>query len=210
MKPWLILAALLSLSLSACQPSPPELKDMGLLKNFGEGFVDEKKQPISAATFKGRPWVANFMFTSCPSSCPPLATATSKLQEKIKAWAPADQGPSILTITVDPVTDTPELLSKFGDKYKADPKVWRFAVGEYDAMEKLVVEGFYSPVVRSDVGRGETLAEREAMLKTATPIDTGHSLHFVLVDGEGRLRGIFGKEDKDLDKINAALRALSQ
>jgi hypothetical protein len=45
---------------------------------------------------------------------------------------------AIVTVTVDPVTDTPERLTKFGQEYGADPAVWRFARADYPKMERLV------------------------------------------------------------------------
>lgn len=201
-----ILGAALALALLGCQREP-ELIDMGALQHF-EGFTDTQGRPLGMEQLRGKPWVANFMFTSCPVSCPPLAEATARVQGEIEGWAPADQGPFLVTITVDPVTDTPEKLRSFGQKYGARPALWRFARAPYPKMEQAVVEGFHVPLLRSDLGRGETLEEREARLKEATPYDTAHSLHFVLVDAKGHLRGVYGREEADLERLNQALRYL--
>jgi cytochrome oxidase Cu insertion factor (SCO1/SenC/PrrC family) len=45
-------------------------------------------------------------------------------------------------------------------------------------------------------------------LKEATPYDTAHSLHFVLVDAQGHLRGVYGREEADLARLEKALRYL--
>jgi protein SCO1/2 len=161
---------------------------------------------------RGRPYAVNFLFTSCPTSCPPLAEASQALQKRVKRWSEGpEHAAQIVSITVDPLTDTPEKLKAFGQKYGSDPGVWRFArTDDYEKMEKLVTEGFMLPVLRKDASRAKTVAERKKILATdPTPLDTAHSLRFVLVDGEGKIRGLFNKSDEDLDKLDAALRHLA-
>ena len=97
---------LLGLLLTACH-SPPELDDMGTLPPWQ--MTDQTGQTIGSASLRGKPWVANFLFTSCATSCPPLARATAHLQELVRAWQPATGAPlaRIVSISVDPETDTP-------------------------------------------------------------------------------------------------------
>jgi protein SCO1/2 len=200
---------LLVLGALACAPKVPPPDDLGALQHF-EGFEDAQGQPIGASSLAGRPWVANFMFTSCPASCPPLARASADLQKRILAQFPdAKTRPAIVTVTVDPVTDTPERLTKFGQEYGADPAVWRFARADYPKMERLVTEGFYMPLLRTDASRAESVEARDAALTKPTPLDTAHSLQFVLVDAQGHLRGVFGREPKELERLEATLHALS-
>jgi protein SCO1/2 len=201
-----LLLLALSGALCACSRAP-ELSDLGPLEGF-EGFEDERGGAIGASALRGRPWVANFMFTSCPTSCPPLAEATAKLQERVKDWAPQGEGPWLVTVTVDPVTDTPERLRAFSQRYGADPALWRFARADYATTEVAVVDGFHAPLIRTDVGKGESLEQRNQQLTKPTPFDTAHSLQFVLIDAQGRLRGVFGREEAELERLDEALRHL--
>ncbi len=194
---------LLLLTLAACR-TPPELDDLGTLPPWQ--MTDQTGKPIGSTTLRGKPWVANFLFTSCASSCPPLARATEHLQELMRGWQPKDGAPlaRIVSISVDPESDTPERLTEWGREYKNDPRLWALATGPYEAMETLVVGGFMQPIIRKDRQPGKPAPE------APTPIDTAHSVRFVLVDGHGHLRGLFEKDDASLAKLNAALQYLAE
>ncbi len=199
MKPLLLL-----LTLATACAKPPELDDLGTLPTWH--MMDQRGQAIGSDTLRGKPWVANFLFTSCPTSCPPLARATSRLQEHIRAWQPKDGAPlaRLVSISVDPETDTPEHFTAWGKTYQNDPRLWALVTGPYEAMETLVVGGFMQPILRKDRQPGQPAPE------TPTPLDTAHSLKFVLVDGRGHLRGLYDRDDAALQKLNDDLRFLAE
>lgn len=203
-----IAATLLLLGLAACE-KPPQLDDLGTVPAWTQ--TNQEGKPVGSATLAGKPYAVNFMFTSCPSSCPPLAKATGDLQARMKKWSPtAPHHAHIVTITVDPENDTPEKLAKFGEDYGADASLWKMArAGSYLEMEELVTKGFFLPILRNDLNRAKTEEERLAVLKNPTPLDTAHSVHFMLVDGEGRIRGRFDKTDAELDRLDTALKHLA-
>ena len=185
-----------------------KLPDYGALPEWT--FVDENERPIGSAQLRGKPWVANFLFTSCPGACPLLAQATMQLQDRLKTWLPKS-GPmpaAIISITVDPVTDTPERLRSFGGTFKADPAIWSFVRGEYAEMEALVTGGFHQALIRDDRDR-ELEVEKDPVIAQATPIDTAHSVKFVLVDAEGRIRGFYEQDARSLDRLSNDLRRLT-
>lgn len=194
---------LLSLILCACS-EPPQLDDMGTLPAWQ--MTDQTGKPIGSTTLRGKPWVANFLFTSCSSSCPPLARATAHLQELMRAWQPKEGPPlaRIVSISVDPETDTPEHLTQWAREYHNDPRLWALATGPYEAMETLVIGGFMQPIIRKDRQAGQPAPQ------APTPIDTAHSLRFVLIDGQGHLRGLFEQDEASLAKLNDALRFLAE
>lgn len=194
-------------ALAGCNAPPAELTDLGPLPAWE--LHDQDGKAIGSAQLKGRPWVANFLFTSCPTSCPPLAKATADLQQRLSAWMPKD-GPApvqIVSISVDPETDTPAKLHEFGVKYGADSRIWKLATAgnDYAAMEQLVTGGFMMPVIRADRSPGGKAPEGKP-----TPIDTAHSLRFVLVDGAGHIRGLYEKDDASLAKLDRAARWLAE
>ena len=189
-------------ALTACRPQPPELDDLGTLPAWT--LTDQGGQTWTNETLHGHAWVANFLFTSCASSCPPLARATAQLQTQIRAWEPAPTLPRIVSISVDPETDTPEVLTAFAKQYGADPKFWALATAPYAQMEALVVGGFFQPIVRQDRLPGKPVPD------APTPIDTAHSVRFVLVDGDGHLRGLFEQDEASLRKLSETLHQLAE
>lgn len=192
--------------LGACSQQPPEpLDDLGALPAFS--LIDQQGQAVTRDSLQGTVWAANFLFTSCPTACPPLAQATARLQARLQAWRQPTDRVRIVSVSVDPMTDTPEVLRTWAVKYGADATVWTQLTGDYDAMEKLVVEGFMQPIVRSDRAAG--LPNAASATAAPTPLDTAHSLRFVLVDQQGHLRGLFDKDDAGLQRLDAAMRWLA-
>ncbi len=199
-KPWLAWLFLLV----GCQSPPAELIDLGPLPPWQ--FIDQQGKAVGSQTLQGRPYIANFLFTSCPTSCPPLARATAKLQGKLKAWMPTDGLPpvQIVSVSVDPETDTPERLLEFGTQYGADNRLWKFATTtDYEQMQRLVTQGFMLPIVRSDQVPGGQKPDKP------TPLDTAHSLRFVLVGPDGHIRGLYDQDDAGLEKADRAARWLA-
>ena len=84
---------------------------------------------------KGRTVAINFIFTNCTTICPPLAATFARLQKEMGDQIGKDV--HLISISVDPVTDTPERLKAWGAKFKAGPG-WTFVTGEKQEMDKLL------------------------------------------------------------------------
>ena len=92
---------------------------------------------------------------------------------------------AIVSISVDPKHDTPEVLDTWAHKYGAGPG-WHFLTGDTKTIYSLASDGFLLAV---DPGPPPNVAA------TSPPIV--HSSRFVLVDGEGRIRGYYDAFDKE-------------
>ncbi len=77
----------------------------------------------------------NFIFTNCTTICPPLAATFARLQKEMGDKVGSDV--HLISISVDPLTDTPERLKAWGAKFKAGPG-WTFVTGEKHEMDKLL------------------------------------------------------------------------
>ena len=77
----------------------------------------------------------NFIFTNCTTICPPLAATFARLQKEMGDKIGKDV--HLISISVDPVTDTPERLKAWGAKFKAGPG-WTFVTGEKQEMDQLL------------------------------------------------------------------------
>jgi protein SCO1 len=77
----------------------------------------------------------NFIFTNCTTICPPLAATFARLQKEMGDRIGKEV--HLISISVDPVTDTPERLKAWGAKFKAGPG-WTFVTGEKQEMDKLL------------------------------------------------------------------------
>ena len=83
---------------------------------------------------KGKLVAINFIFTTCTTICPPLTATFRRVQQDAKARGLDVQ---LISISVDPVTDTPERLRDFAAKFKADAG-WTFVTGEKASIDSVL------------------------------------------------------------------------
>jgi protein SCO1/2 len=164
------------------EPDPPPV--MGEIPAFA--LVDQAGEPFGSADLEGRVYVANFFFTSCPSICPPMMHAVSTLQDRY-----GDSGVTevhLVSITVDPETDTPERLTEYAARFGVDPERWTLLTGEIDTIRRVAVEGFKTAL-------GDRVEVEDGFF------DIAHSGKLVLVDGRGRIRGYYDYDALGMDEV---------
>jgi cytochrome oxidase Cu insertion factor (SCO1/SenC/PrrC family) len=84
---------------------------------------------------KGKTVAINFIFTNCTTICPPLAATFARVQKDLGDKTGRDV--HFISISVDPLTDTPERLKAWGAKFKAGDG-WTFVTGEKQEVDKLL------------------------------------------------------------------------
>jgi protein SCO1/2 len=153
-------------------------------------------KPYGSAELRGQVYVANFFFTSCRSICPAIMKGMSRLQD---GFAQRNiRGIRLVSISVDPEHDTPEILGEYAKGMGVDPLRWTLLTGDPERVRQLVVFGFKTPVGSPPPGG-------------PGPIDIAHTGRLVLVDGFGRIRGYYGADDMGLDEVyNRAQHVLRQ
>jgi protein SCO1/2 len=169
-------------------PAPPVL---GHVPTFT--LTNRDGRPVTLATLAGAPWIADFVFTRCAASCPMMTARLARLGKEL----PAGERLHLVSFTVDPVHDTPEVLARYAAKFKA-PADWFFLTGSEPDLHRLSREGFKLAV---DVPKGDAGSTVEPIL---------HSTRFVLVDSRGRIRGYYDGEDETaMDQLVRDLRTLA-
>lgn len=136
---------------------------------------------MGRAQMQGKITIVNFFFTSCPSICPVM----SKEMERVNDHFREEPLVQILSISIDPTYDTPEILKAYAEKHHAIPKKWYFLSGTKDETFQLARCGFILPALD---GNG-------------VPDDFVHSDKFILIDDQGRIRGYYSgttREEVDL------------
>ncbi len=164
-----------------------ELGVFGTVPGFD--LIERSGSKVSLADLKGKVWVADFVFTHCAGPCPLISSKMAKLQ---KAVSDLD-GVRLVSFTVDPDRDTPEVLREYAQHYLADPERWVFLTGPKQPLYHLIGDGFHLAV------------EEEGS-------DTGavtHSTRLVLVDRQGRIRGYYdGSDPGTIEALLPDIRAL--
>ncbi len=163
-------------------PAAPDLPPLGAVPPFTLTSQDGK--PVTLADLQGKVWIADFIFTRCAGQCPLM---TSRMGELTIAL---ENEPTVrfVSFSVDPEHDTPDVLRAYAQENHADLNRWTFLTGPKAEIRSLAIKGF-------------KLAVEDANPKDPEPIL--HSTRFVLVDGNGSIRGTY--DSGDVDRL-AALR----
>lgn len=165
-------------------PEPPEV--MFELPDTWENLVDHRGQPFTAASMEGKVWVAGFIFTRCPSSCPAVTRVMKELRARFDRNG-IEVG--MVSFTVDPEHDTPQALADYAASVDAEHPAWQFVSGPRADLEALIAEGF-------KLGVGDRTEMENGLF------DIAHSTRLALVDEKGGVRGYYSTETKEnLDEI---------
>lgn len=157
-------------------------------------FTNQDKETVSLDDLKGEMWLAQFVFTTCTSVCPPMMTNMSELQEKLIEKDVEDY--KIVSFSVDPEVDTPEKLGTYLEGFSVpDPSKWEMLTGYTMAdINDLAVKSFKMPVI-DDPNTDQVV----------------HGSRFGLVNKEGKVVKLYpGYEDVPYDTIVSDMKALSK
>lgn len=139
-------------------------------------YGDQRGAHVTKQSLLGRPWVANFIFTTCKSVCPLLTAKMVQLQRKMP-----DAPIAFVSFSVDPEHDTPMLLAAYAQQWAPEEKRWSLLAT--DATLNQTLAAFRVTAEANDSGQG------------LDPIL--HSSVFVLVDAKGTVRGVYDSEHRE-------------
>jgi len=171
----------------------PATAALPIISPVGEfTLTNQFGKTVTAADFRGSPWLANIIFTKCAGPCPSMTKAMKTLQDG------TDPRLRLVTLTTDPDNDSPEVLKRYGEKYGADFRRWSFLTGTKQQLGRLAVGGLKLTALEKPPG------ERESAVDLFI-----HSTMFVLIDKRGNLRAAFELDDPDLkSKVARAAQSL--
>lgn len=148
--------------------------------------------PLTDRDLAGRIHIASFIYTRCAGICPMLVASLKRVQSAV-----ASPEVLIVSYSVTPDLDPPEVLATFGRDRGIDATRWKLVTGDKAQIYGLARDSYFA----SDERFRTTLAEPDAFL---------HTEKLVLVDGKGRLRGVYnGTQPFEIDHLIADARALS-
>lgn len=141
-------------------------------------LTDQQNQPFTEANLGGRIAVVDFFFTTCPAICPLMATSMGDLQQAFLN----DDRVVLLSHSVTPETDTPEVLAAYAEAHGVDVSKWKLLTGPKREIYDLGRRYYF---VDEDLGGARN------------DDDFLHTENFILIDGERRIRGIYNGLDPD-------------
>ena len=135
------------------------------VKDFS--FLNQDSLNVDNNTFKNSIYVADFFFTTCPTICPVMTYNMRRVQQKMSNYPNF----KILSHSVFPEFDTPNVLLEYANKMQVDLTNWNFVTGKREEIYS-IANYYFVNVLEDSTAQGGFL----------------HSEYFILVDKEGRIR----------------------
>ncbi len=154
-------------------------------------LVTQDGAAITRNDVMGKVHVASFIYTRCAGICPAMVTQLSKVQNAIDG-----RDAVLVSYSVTPQDDSPETLAAFGELRGIDPGRWKLVTGNPEQIYALARTSYFADDGRLEAGKAAT----EQFL---------HTEKALLVDCEGRLRGVYNATlPHDIEKLLADLDLL--
>lgn len=135
-------------------------------------FTNQDGEEVTNNSFRNQIYVANFFFTICPGICPKLTANLGKVADTFK------DNPEVMFIShsVTPDIDSVAQLKKYAVEHGIRSGQWHLITGDKEKIYSLARQSYF--------------AEREIGFQNSTQ-GFLHTEHFILIDQQGHLRGIY-------------------
>jgi protein SCO1/2 len=156
-------------------------------------YTNQEGEAFGYSDLEGKIWIANLIFTRCPDVCPPITANLSRLQERLQ-----EEGLEVelVSFTVDPLHDRPEVLHRFGRNLRADFSNWHFLTHDDPAvMERFLQSAFHAPIQVTPASETE-------------PLTIDHPTRLYVIDSTGRIMMVHDGLQPDMDGIVRDVMAL--
>ncbi|TRZ46253.1 SCO family protein [Robertkochia solimangrovi] len=154
-------------------------------------LINQNGDTITEADYKGKIYVADFFFTTCPTICPIMTDNMVRIQRRIKK----DPEVMLLSHSVTPEIDSVPVLKKYALKKGVDDSKWNLVTGDKKQIYELARKSYLAVETTGDGG----------------PFDMIHTENFVLVDKQGQIRGFYdGTSEEGIEKVLHDIEVLQQ
>ena len=135
-------------------------------------MTDSQGHVFNSDSLAGKVWVADFIYTNCPGPCPRMTSQMHRLEQRVRG----EPDVRLLSVSVDPQHDTPQVLNDFAHHFGGPSSQWIFLTGSPAVVHLLAFETFHV---------GDVIGKMD------------HSTKFALVDKRGDIRGYYSTFDED-------------
>ncbi|MFC4387250.1 SCO family protein [Gracilibacillus marinus] len=154
-------------------------------------YTNQDGESVSKSDLDGKFWVANMIFTECPDICPPMTANMARLQKMLSEEG-LDVG--LISFSVDPTNDTPEVLKDYANNYGINFDNWSFLTGYTDAEIKTFLNESFKAYVDKPEGSDTVI----------------HQSTFYLVSPEGNaINGYNGSKAEEMNKIVEDIKSMN-
>lgn len=131
-------------------------------------YTNQRGETIDSKSLEGKVYVVEFFFTTCPGICKVMNANLLKVQKKFIA----QKDFAIISFSVDPDNDTPEVLQDYADRIGIQHSQWHLLTGDRDSIYDMARHGFLSTVMEDENEPGGFL----------------HTDYMIVVDKRGKIR----------------------
>ena len=155
-------------------------------------FTERSGKTITKQDLLGKKWIAGFIFAQCAGPCAKVSSQMKQIQERTEKL---NLDVRLVSFSVDPKNDTPEVLTKYADNYGAYKERWLFLTGDQREIYGLIQRSFKMPV-------------QEVVGEDRVPgFQIIHTTNLMLVDEQGVVQGKFNStSDEDMLNLFRVLR----
>src|SRR5438067_170398 len=139
-------------------------------------LINQDGKNFGSPDLRGKIWIADFIYTTCPGPCPMISSRMSELQKPLEKT-----DVHLVSFSVDPAKDTPQVLRSYAERLQAEPGRWDFLTGPQSTIYNLSRNGF-------------KLAVSDGSDEKGIPV---HSTRMILVDRHGAIRGYYDAAEAD-------------
>ncbi|MGI8959878.1 MAG: SCO family protein [Bryobacteraceae bacterium] len=165
---------------TACTKTESNLPNYGAVPAFQ--MTDSEGHGFDSKVLKGKLWIADFIYASCPGPCSRMTSQMHKVQRQVSG----QKDVWLVSISVDPQHDSAAALNEFAHRFGGPSDQWVFLTGSPETVHVLAHDVFHV---------GDLIGKMD------------HSTKFTLVDKEGHIRGYYSSVDAD--DMPAMLRDVS-
>jgi protein SCO1/2 len=152
-------------------------------------FVNQEGDTVTEKIVEGKIYVTDFFFTSCPTICPVMKRQMIKVYKEFKA------NPDVMIVShsIDPDHDTPQVLNKYAKDLGVEGTQWQFVTGPKEKIYEIGQKNYMSTAKEDKTAEGGYI----------------HSGAFILVDKEKHVRGMYdGTTEEGTQKLIADMKRL--
>ncbi|MFD1162988.1 SCO family protein [Hwangdonia seohaensis] len=152
-------------------------------------LINQNGKTITQDTYKNKIYVADFIFTSCPTICPVMTNNMAKIQQEFLN----DDEVMLLSLSVTPDIDSIPRLKAYADKNGVIDSKWHITTGNKKHIYELARKSYFAVTDEGDGGLQDFI----------------HTSNFILIDKDKQIRGIYnGIKDEEVSRLIEDIKAL--
>jgi protein SCO1 len=171
-------------------------------------LVDQDGHPYALNQTRGKAVVLSLIYTHCPDICPLTTGRMKQIQDRLQSAGLSTQT-QLVTFTVDPERDRPEVLKRFAGLFQVDFSNWVFLTGSTDQIHILIKTlGIYVERVYSIANTAIPESALTSPPANNTPYSVNHTDRLFLIDRQGYVRALPPGSRTDVDDAISLIQQL--